>query len=536
MAAEEKSLVTVSQQVVRFASGLSVRQKILLAGGAVVVAALLLVFVRFMSKPDMKPLYSQMDPAEAQSLLARLEARKIQAQLSPDGTGVSVAADQLDAARMETASQPLPQRGRMGFELFDRTNWTSTDFDDKVNYQRALEGELERTVQTLDGVSSCRVHLALPAETIFTERERHAKATVVLHLRRGTMSTATQVAITRLLAGAVDDLQPENVSVIDAETNRALNASMDSALGDSLGHSADEMLAQRLVRTLEPVVGEGRIRASVRVEYDANSSEENQETYDPNSVVALASQKSEQRTGSGLAAGVPGTASNLGGKAVVDNSGSDSSLSKSENATYAANRTTRHTLHPAGQVKRITAALLVDDSVSLKEENGKQLEARQPRSADQLKKIEELARATLALDPARGDAISVQNISFTAAAPLDITKPTITQRVRVLQNDYASLLRIAAVFAMFLFVYLVAIRPVKSQILRSFRTMQAPQKALPVEPRKVDAAPPIELPDASPELKTVGELTKRLKDKVKSEPVSSARLVQTWIRDGEVKS
>lgn len=535
MAAEDKSLVAAARQIMGFATGLTLKQKAWMAGGAVLVAATLFFFVRVMAKPDMKILYTGMESAEAQTLVARLEARDIAAKLTADGTGVSVPADQLSAARLETASQPMPQRGRMGFELFDKTNWASTDFDDKVNYQRALEGELERTIQTLDGVSSCRVHLALPPETIFTERERHAKATVVLHIRRGTLTGNTQMAITRLVAGAVDNLQPENVSVIDGETNRPLGGPGDSLLGDaSGGRSTEEMLAQRLVKTLEPVVGEGRIRANVRVEFDGSTSEESQETYDPNAVVTLTSQKSEQRNGAGTPSGIPGTASNLAGTSKVVETSADQSMSKTENLTYGVNRTTRHTVRPAGQLKRVTAALLIDDDVKMQDEKGKKVEVRQKRAPEQMKQIEELAKAALAMDATRGDVLSVQNISFLAAPVEEVVRPGIKDKVRTIQNDWASSIRIGAVLLLFLFVYLVVLRPVKKQILISMKTPQITRATQGVDLQK-PAAPALELADATPELKKVGNLAKHLNEKVKAEPAASTRLVQGWIRDSGVE-
>ena len=124
-----------------------------------------------------------MEPADAQSLGQRLTAKNIRYELSPDGKSVLVPADQLQSARLEIASQGMPHSGRLGFELFDKTNWATSDFDDKVNYQRALEGELERTIQAMGGVEAARVHLAIPPDSIYSEQDRQAKAGVILKLK-----------------------------------------------------------------------------------------------------------------------------------------------------------------------------------------------------------------------------------------------------------------------------------------------------------------------------------------------------------------
>src|SRR6266702_5953686 len=172
---EFKSFGQVVTQLRDFASSLTPRQRMLLGGGAALVAVVLATFVHLLSTPDMTALYSNMEPADAQSLGQRLTAKNIHYQLSPDGRSVLVPADLLDTARLEIAAQGAPHSGRLGFELFDKTNWASSDFDDKVNYQRAIEGELERTIQSMSGVAAARVHLAIPPESIYSGQDRPAK-------------------------------------------------------------------------------------------------------------------------------------------------------------------------------------------------------------------------------------------------------------------------------------------------------------------------------------------------------------------------
>ena len=245
--------------------------------------------------------------------------------------------DKLDASRMEIASDGMPHSGRLGFELFDKMNWGQTEFDEKVNYQRALEGELERSIQTLKDVDTVRVHLVMPVQSVFIDREREAKATVVLKLRSGKLPEDTQLGIARLVSGAVDNLSAENVTVIDADTNRPLGMpKRDPVSGDG---SLGQELSARLVQTLEPVVGPDHIRASVTVEYDPSSSEENEESYDPDSQVAVSSQHSEEQVEGAMMGGVPGTSSNVPSatatppKAVVNPGGDETQLSKTDSET-----------------------------------------------------------------------------------------------------------------------------------------------------------------------------------------------------------
>ncbi len=229
----ELALPQVVEQGRQFLSGLTMKQRLLLGGGAVLVAGTLYVFVQLIGKPDYKTLYSGLAPADAQEITVSLAAKKIPYEQSPDGTSILVPADKLDSARLEVASQPMPHSGRLGFELFDKPNWAGSDFSEKVNYQRALEAELERTLGTLSEVEAVRVHLVMPAESLYSERDRSAKASVMVKLRRGSLPQQEDMAIRQLVAGAVDRLSPDNVVVVDADTNQPLNRFGGSDAGGS---------------------------------------------------------------------------------------------------------------------------------------------------------------------------------------------------------------------------------------------------------------------------------------------------------------
>src|SRR5579864_2898314 len=206
----------------QFFQGLTLNQRLLLAGGTVLVGAILWVFVVLLGQPKYVTLYSGLRPEEAQNLAGRLASQNIPHQISPDGSSLLVPEDKLDASRLETAAAGLPRSARLGFELFDTPNWAGSDFTEKVNFQRALEGELERTLSTLSEVEAVRVHLAMPQESLFTEQEHEAKAAVIVKTRGGRLSEQAQQAIPQLVASAVDRLRPENVTVVDADSNTPL--------------------------------------------------------------------------------------------------------------------------------------------------------------------------------------------------------------------------------------------------------------------------------------------------------------------------
>src|SRR5580692_11831263 len=380
-----QSFDDVMHRLGSFVKGLSFQQQLLLLGGAALVGGTVWIFVALLGQPKFVTLYSGLRPEEAQALGGRLAAKNLPHQVSPDGGSLLVPEDKLDASRLETAAAGLPRSARMGFELFDTPNWKGSDSTEKVNYQRALEGELERTLATLSEVEAVRVHLVLVQESLFSDQQPEAKAAVIVKTRGGRLSEQAQLAIPQLVASAVERLRPENVTVVDADSNTPLLHNRD---GTSRAYGLDEELAKTLVHTLEPVVGPDHVRASVHVEYDLGTSEDTQETYDPKTQATLTQEHSEENSVGEAPAGVPGTASNVPGStaapaagssapaptpapAGAEHSSAEHSSSKSDSTTYAISKSLHRSLEPAGRVRRIAAAVLVDDAVEWSEQGGR---------------------------------------------------------------------------------------------------------------------------------------------------------------------
>jgi len=529
-----------------FFKGLSFKHKLWLLAGAVLVAGTVWVFAALLGQPKYVTLYSGLRPEDAQALAGRLAAKNIPHEISPDGGTLLVPEDKLDASRLETAAAGLPRNARMGFELFDTPNWAGSDFTEKVNYQRALEGELERTLATLSEVEAVRVHLVLPQESLFTEQEHEAKAAVILKTRSGRLSEQAQQAIPQLVASAVDRLRPENVTVVDADSNLPLLHGRDGAGGRAF--ATDEELAKTLVHTLEPVVGAEHVRASVHVEYDLGTSEDTQETYDPKTPTTLTQEHTEESSTGGAPAGVPGTASNIpaatapatppaapGAAPATFALGTEQSSSKSDSTTYAISKNVHRSLEPAGRVRRIAAAVLVDDAVDVTEQAGKRVSTRRKRTADEMKQLEQLARAAIGVDAQRGDVLAVENISF-QELPLEIIpQPSKFERWRKLIEPWVWLLRYVGLAALFLVVYFLMLRPVKKQILTAFREL--PGKIGKTSPQIFSAAGVPLSADGKPEGdgQRATQLKKMLAEKVKAEPVAASRLVESWVREDSDK-
>jgi flagellar M-ring protein FliF len=524
------------KQVQEFLRGMSLRQKLMLGGGMAAVGLTLWGFVTLLGQGKTVTLYSGLRPADAQAMASRLAAKNIPYEISPDGASVLVPSEKIDAARLETASQGLPRNARLGFELFDTPNWAGSDFSEKVNYQRALEGELERTLQTLNEVEAVRVHLVLTRESLFTEQEHEAKAAVIVKTRGGTLSKEAQQAIPQLVASAVDGLRPDNVTVVDADTATPFLARRGPS--GLASFDSDDELAAAAVRAIEPVVGAEHVRASVHIEYDLSTSEDTSETFDPKSSTPLSQQHVEELAGGTNPGGVPGTTSNVPGAssaATAQNivAAIENQSSKSESATYAVNKSIRRVSQPAGRVRRITAAVLIDDATETAPgKDGKGAATRRKRTPEEMAGIEKLARAAIGVDEQRGDLLALENLSFQTTPIEALAPPGKIEKYRTLLLPWSGALRYVGITLLFLLVYAMVLHPVKKQALAAFK--QIPERLTQVAaaaPVTAEGLTGIEIPQGTEEARRATAIKKELTDKIKTEPGTASRLLQTWIRD-----
>lgn len=527
-------LNNATEQAKQFWASRSGRQKTLLLGGAGATILLLTFFARILGTPDYKPLFTGLEAADAQTLSTQLDAQGIPHQLSSDGKTLSVPADKLDAARMQTAAQGEPHSGRMGFELFDKVSWGETEFDEKVTYQRALEGELERSIGTLADVESARVHLVMPTDSVFLDQQRGAKASVIVKLRHGQLSRGAVTAIARLVSGAVDQMTPDEVSIVDADTDQSLNHT-----GPEDGEAEGSTLTDRLLSTLEPIVGADKIRATVNVQYDQGTTDESDEKYDPTVSAVLTDQKSEQIAGgSAVPTGVPGTASNIPATKPAKGSNpapsapataANQQSSKTENAQYGVNKTIIHTVTPAGRIAKLSAAILVDDVLVKTTQKGKVTWARQKRSQEELDKIRDLAEAAIGFDSRRGDTISVQAMPFdTDMTDADMPAVNLGTQVQKAVSDYSSILRPVSLLAVFVLAYLFVLRPVQKHVLAPGQLPITLEPALPAPSGGVTSGGSYELGSGTVRAAQLKEQTVEL---IRKNPVQTARAVQAWLRE-----
>jgi len=396
---------------------LTMRQRILTGGAAVLVIGGIWGFIHWQTEKNFKTLFEGLSAEDAGVVLARLKESATEVRLENGGKTIKVPAEKVDELRIQMASAGLPKSGRIGFELFDKPNFGTSEFAEQVNYHRAVEGELERSVMALQEVESSRVHITFPRQTLFIENRQPAKASILLKLKPGAEISKQNVqAIAHLASSAVDGLAPENVSVLDMRGNLL---SRPKKAGEGDDESPKELieyrermerdLLQKIRATLDPLVGPDGFRAAISLDCDVASGDQSEETFDPTRSVMMNSQRSEEGSTPAAANGVPGTPSNLPRPTARPGEGSGSPLfRRSENTSFQTSRIIRHTKFPHGQVKRLSASVLLDHIV--KTEGGRRIVEAPP--PERLRAIKDLVAATVGFQQERGDQIIVEALPF----------------------------------------------------------------------------------------------------------------------------
>ncbi|NTV09359.1 MAG: flagellar M-ring protein FliF [Zoogloea sp.] len=438
MAAEAAAAPAPSplQQVLENIRKLSQRQKI---AGAVALAlgiALIVGVLLWSRQPDYVVLFSNLSEKDGGTVVTSLQQQNVPYKFSEGGGAILVPSTMVHDLRLRLAAQGIPKGGSVGFELLENQKLGLSQFNEQINYQRALEGELARTIQSISSVAGARVHLAIPKQTAFLRDEQKPTASVLVNLHPGRSLEPAQVAgIVHLVASSVPQLANENVSIIDQNGNllTQMNNPLRMAGLDptqlSYVKELEGSYAQRIDTILTPLLGEGNFRAQVTADVDFNQTEQTAETYRPNPAPeqAIRSQQSnETTTREAQASGVPGALTNqppvpataplttppVAGAAGGQNSQPPTSATKSGTTNYELDKTIEHVKKSLGQVKRLSVAVLVNHKVE-RDKDGKPKTT--PLTDAELQRIENLVREAVGYNKDRGDTLNVASSPFVAA-------------------------------------------------------------------------------------------------------------------------
>jgi flagellar M-ring protein FliF len=410
-------------QIKKLLAHLSLRQKLSIAACAILVAAFLAGFAQWRRESDFRPIYTALAAEDAGAVVQKLKETGTEFRLSENGATVLVPSARLAELRLQMALSGLPKSGRMGFEIFDKANFGATDFTEHVNYRRALEGELERSIASLAEVERARVHLTFSKESLYLETRQPAKASVVLGLRPGAqLSPQNVAAVCHLLASAVEGLAPEAVSVVDTRGNllsRPRKPSGNDGLESSEANleyreKIEKDLLAKIQSTLEPLLGAERFRAAVSAECDFTSGEQSEETFDPSRSVMISSQKSQDIAPAALTGGVPGTASNLPRPPARPAGTATGASRRTEEINYQSSRLLRRVRLPQGDLKRVSVSLLVDQDVRWEGKPPNLKQVLIPPTPEKLRAIRDLVAGVISFKAERGDQLVVETLPFEA--------------------------------------------------------------------------------------------------------------------------
>jgi len=367
------------------------------------------------SQPPMDLLFSDLTSDDAAAMARELETRAIKYELQNDGKSIFVPKDKIAKLRLDFAARGMPSGGIVGYEIFDKSDsFSTTSFVQNINQLRALEGELARSIGTINAVKAARVHLSLPERKLFERDRQPPQASVVLKLK-GEIAPNQIQAIRHLIASAVEGLNPQSVSIIDDKGRLLASNSKDDEANQLLLDERQTALEKKLKTQVESIVeqfvGPGRVRALVSAELDSNRIQQTSETFDPESKVTRSTQnRNEASTTSEIKDGSVSVANELPSGQNSNGTQRDAQNKSEEIVNYEISKTTRTELTDAGRLKKISIAVVID-GVYQKDANG--TVSYQPRTQEELNKINQLIKSGIGFDAKRGDQIEVSNLRFT---------------------------------------------------------------------------------------------------------------------------
>lgn len=489
---------------------------------------------------------------DAAEIVQALDAAQIPNRYRAGSGTVLVPHDRVHEARLQLASQDLPASGGVGFEMLSESNGIAdSQFMETARYQRALEVELQRTIASISAVRTARVHLAVPRQSVFVRDRRPAGASVLVNLFPGRRLTADQVnSIVNLVASSVPEMESNQVTVVN-QSGELL--SMDPGERPDPASEAEERIQrmeeryrERITSLLTPLVGAGRVRAEVAVSLNPEVREETQEIYDPANQVVRSEQSSEQTRAGTAARGVPGALSNQppagngngeGGQAGAQGQnpeggdGAEQTTSSELLRNYEIGRTIRYVQQPMGDVRRISAAVVVDQKRITNADGETEVV---PHSDEELARMTELVRQAIGIEEGRGDRVSVVNAPFQEnASDLDgeAYEPGLLDRI-----DVVGVLRMGGIVLLLLLLIFAVVRPTLRQLLMTLppRTMHLPSpsaQTLPQSEQDAGAASPEAAAADSDPKRQYDDRIATAKSIVKQDPKRVAQVVRQWVNE-----
>jgi len=427
---------------------------------------------------DYQLLYGNLTETDASAMIQLLKAQNIPYQLTNNGHNILVPVKNVYETRLSLASSGLPQGGGVGFEIFDKQSFALTDFVQKVNYSRALQGELARTIASLGPVESARVHLALPEKRLFKDQQKQATASVIIKLAPGKRLGEAQIdGIVHLVSNSIEGLTPDQVTIIDQNGNVLSRSGGKGGLSGNLSPDmleyqtqVEQRMEERAQTLLDKSLGAKNALVRVTATLDFARKEKTEETFDPEEPVIRSEQSSEEKTGSEMTGGVPGVQSNLEGRTSQAGGATPPSSRTQKTTNYEISKVVSKTTSPIGTVSKLSVSVLVADKVTAAKD--KEPAKSEPRSEAELKSLENMIASALGIDKTRGDKIEITSMPFLESVESGATEGSASSKL----DQYMPYIRYSLLLLGGALLYFLMIRPLmntlKRDVTRHYKTVE----------------------------------------------------------------
>ncbi|MEJ5339340.1 MAG: flagellar basal-body MS-ring/collar protein FliF [Aquificaceae bacterium] len=483
-------------------TALSTAQKITLIAVPVLVLGALIAIATLATKPSYTVLYSGLSQEDMSAVMAELDKEGLSYKVGQDGRSILVPEKQARDIRLKLAAKGIPSKGIVGYEVFDKTGIGVSDFQNQVNFKRAVEGELSRTILRMAGIDDVRVSIGMPQKSIFLREEEEPTASVFIKLKPGHELTPEQVkAIRNLVSASVPRLKPKNVVVVD-DKGRDLTAMLEDAEDFArdrelrLRTEFERRLEREVQRALEEALGFGSVKVKVSADLDFTKREQKEEIYDPDMTAVVSQQKKKERTTTGGVAGVPGAQANIPPGTGAAAGAGQVLTERSETITnYEVSKKEVYSVDPLIKVRRLSVGVLVDSNI---------------KNLD-LEKVKRIVSASAGIDPQRGDVITVEAIPF-QKPPFEKPAP-----------DYEGYIKLGLLALLVIVMSIVSLLILR-KILKKKEVTTVP--ALP-------GVPALEVIEGAEEIRMKAEKVEAVEAIVKTareEPEKVAKIIKGWLR------